>query len=635
MSGKRSKSTDSVAIVYEAARDGAVAVLSNVLRRISSSERNTALETKTKDGDQITTPLIIAARNGNLDSVKTLLRYKVDIEARGTLKVDYHVMEECTPLWAAAVSGHLDVVKLLIERNADVDARTLTNSTPLRPAVYYGHLDIVSCLVESGADVNARNNSERTPLMNACGTGHMKVVTYLIEHGANIDLQDKHGNTALHEAVRYKHFKIVKQLFALGASQLPNIQRLTPILLASNNCQIDMVEYLIKRPECTKEQRIEGLELLGATIANDDRVYDIEKAFSYRKRGMKERFQDKSCPLLKKQMEPLEAYQNRKESQTLEELVLLEGDDHAIHMEGLIIRERILGTDNSVLRHPIRHRGAAFADSENYEQCFSLWEHAMEIAQRSNESLRYDLKMMARVFGEMLHKNALLRSECVEGLFEKLVIEYERQKEKLTSSTTKLEEHKANLLKEELLYFALYLLMIYTKVQVPESKETTGIFDLIQRFLRLNPRTRDGNTLLHLAAWYKTEIKEENVRLVCKLPCVETMKLIMHAGCNVNAINTKGYSPLHLAVTFKPSTENLQLLRDVLEILFDGGIHEDLVNSEGKTAMDIAETDEACRILSVKSRLRLKCIAAYAVRKFRLSYVGIVPKTLERFISTH
>jgi len=113
------------------------------------------------------------------------------------------------------------------------------------------------------------------------------------------------------------------------------------------------------------------------------------------------------------------------------------------------------------------------------------------------------------------------------------------------------------------------------------------------------------------------------------------MKLILHAGCNVNATNTKGNSPLHLAVTFRPCTENLQLLMDVLKILFDGGIHDDLVNSEGKTAMDIAETDEARRILSVKSRLRLKCIAARAVRKSGLSYVGTVPKTLERFISTH
>jgi len=399
-----------------------------------------------------------------------------------------------------------------------------------------------------------------------------------------------------------------------------------------------MVEYFINRPECTKEQRIEGLELLGATIANKRNVYDIEKAFSYMKRGMEERFEEKSCPLLKKQMEPLEVYQNRKESQTLEELVLLEGEDHAIHMEGLIIRERILGTDNTELCYPIRYRGAASADSENYELCIGLWEHAMEIDQRCNVSVTGDLEITADLFGEMVRKKALLRSECVEGMFEKLVIEYAKQTEKLMSSTAKLEEHEANLIKEELeklTYCALYLLMIYTKVQVPERKETTGIFDFLQRFLRLNPRTRDGNTLLHLATWYETEIKEKNVRLVCKLPCVKTIKLIMHAGCNVNATNTKGNSPLHLAVTFRPCTENLQLLRDVLEILLDGGIHEDLVNSEGKTAMDITRTDEARRILSVKSRLRLKCIAARAVRKSGLSYVGTVPKTLERFISIH
>ena len=239
----------------------------------------------------------------------------------------------------------------------------------------------------------------------------------------------------------------------------------------------------------------------------------------------------------------------------------------------------------------------------------------------------------------MLHKQTLLRSEWVERVFEKLIIECKRQKEKLISRALKLEELEPELFSPEwevnrLMHCALYLSMIYTKV--PEGKVTTGIFDLIQRFLRLNPRTRDGNTLLHLAAWYKNEITvPRNVRLVCKLPCVETMKLIMHAGCKVNAINTKGNSPLHLAVTFKPTAKDLQLLRDVLETLFDGGIHEDLVNSEGKTAMDIAETGEARRILSVKRTLKLKCIAARAVKKFGLSYFGIVPKTLERFISTH
>jgi len=607
MAKNLSKTEYTVARVYEAARDGAVGVLSNVLQRMSISERSTALETKTKDGDQMNTPLIIAARNGNLDSVKMLLRYKADIEARGTLKVDDHVIEGCTPLWAAAVTGHLDVVKLLIERNADVDGRTLTNSTPLRSAAYVGRLNIVSWLVENGADVNARNNFEDTPLMVACFHGHMPVVNYLIEHGANMDLQDKQGNTALHWAVESGHLEIANKLLALGASQFPNIHHLTPLLLASNNCKIDMVEYFVKRPECTKEQRIEGLELLGATIANEPKVYDIKKAFSYMKRGMEERFAEKFRPLLKKRMEPLKVYENRKESQTLEELDLLEGDDHAIHMEGLIIRERILGTDNTELLFPIRYRGAVFADSKNYEQCIGLWEHAMEIRQRSNESLRDDLKCMAGLFGEMLQKNALLRSECVQGVFEKLVIEYERQKKNFTSKTTKLKENEANLLKEELeelIYCALYLLMIYTKVQISENKESIGFFDLMQRFFLSNPRTRDGNTPLHLAAWYKTEIKEKNVRLVCKLPCVETMKLIIHAGCNVNAINSKGNSPLHLAVTFKPNTGSLQVLRDVLETLLDGGVHEDLVNGEGKTAMDIAETDEARRILSVRHTVK-------------------------------
>ena len=321
--------------------------------------------------------------------------------------------------------------------------------------------------------------------MVACYNDHMNVVTYLIERGANMDLQDKQGNTVLHYAVERRHFEIANKLLALGASQLSNIQHLTPLLLASNDYKIDMVEYFIKRPECTTKQRIEGLELLGATIANDRRlnVYDIEQAFFYLKRGMEERFQDKSCPLLKKQMEPLEAYQNRKESQTLEELVLLEGDDHTIHMEGLLIRERILGTDNTEIRLSIEYSDAVLANSGNYELCFGWWEHAMEIGQRCNVPVIRKFDEMARLFSLMLHKQPLLRSECVERVFEKLVIECERRKEKLISITRKLEEHDKHALRgprwkiNRLMHSASYLLMIYTKLQVIEIKETTGICD--------------------------------------------------------------------------------------------------------------------------------------------------------------
>ena len=138
--------SDSVTKVYQSARDGCPD-LTDLLKQLKPEQRKTALETKIKDGSHFVTPLIIAAHNGHLNSMKILLGYGADIETRGTLKIKDQVVEGCTPLWAAAATGFLGAVKLLIERNADVDGRTPTGSTPLRAAAYEGHLDVVRCLV--------------------------------------------------------------------------------------------------------------------------------------------------------------------------------------------------------------------------------------------------------------------------------------------------------------------------------------------------------------------------------------------------------------------------------------------------------------------------------------------------------
>ena len=597
--------------VYQAARDGSSDLEDLLIQLKTTEQRKTALETKTKDGSHFVTPLIIAAHNGHLNSVKTLLGYEADIEARGTLKIENSVTEGCTPLCAAAASGHLDVVKLLIERNADVDSRTSTGSTPLRAAAHEGHLDIVRCLVESGADVNARNQYKGTPIMAACDHGHLSIISYLINKGAFVDLQDTDGKTALYGAIERSHLEVVSQLLALGASQLPNNQGLTPLFLACDKSSIEIVEYLINRPECTKEQRIDALELLGATIANDSFGVS-EKAFSYMKRGMEERYEDLAHPMLKKKMEPVEAYQNRKESQTLEELALLEGDDHAIGMEGLIIRERILGSDNPAILYEIRFRGAVLADSEQYDLCIGLWQRAMEKAMNCDFPITEDLERLTDLFGEMLQKGKLLSPNSIEDVFEILVTASEKRTEERMSKNLQ-EEHENKEQEETLQYCALYLLMIYTKVKV----QNANMIDLLQRFLRLNPRNNDGNTLLHLAAWHETPIKEDNVRSVCKLPCVETMKLILHAGCDVNAVNTEGNTPLHLAVKYKPAEpEDVEILRDMLLLLLDIGADPKLENKNGQTPLDSCETDEAQRILSEKRGLSGMDVDFRNVKKF-------------------
>ena len=461
--------------------------------------------------------------------------------------------------------------------------------------------------------MNGQGNRGDTPLMAACYCGHLRVVTYLINKGAITDLQTKNGTTALHSAAGGGHFEIVSELLALGASQLPNNQGLTPLLYACDLRSTEIVEHIINRPECTKEQRIDALELLGATIANHN-SRDINKAFSYMKRGMEMRYEDLAHPLLKKKMEPVEAYQNRKESQTLEELALLEGDDHAIGMEGLIIRERILGSDNPAILYEIRFRRDVLADSEEYELCFGLRKRALEKAVNSDVAITEDLVNYTALFGVMVQKGKLLRSNFIEDAFEILVAASEKRSEKQKSG--KSQEVHENEKQEKTLYCALYLLVIYTKVK----GQNANMIDFLQRFLLLNPRTNDGNTLLHLVAWHETpffSFKEATMRSVCKLPCVETMKLILHARCDVNAINTEGNTPLHLAVKYKPAEpEEVEILREMLLLLLDIGADPKLENKNGQTPLDSCETDEARRILSKKGRLRAMNIEVGDVRKF-------------------
>ena len=339
---KRKRTHDVTRQVSKAAMTGNAANLDSVLQCMDVSERTVVLETSSRlhfleySGDARTqgplparmsavpfphnvpdrTPLLVAVENGNLQCVKMLLRYKADIEGRA---LQYRSLGPCTPLFVAADQGFLDVLR---------------------------------CLVENGADVNARSSTNNlTPLMATSINGDVNVISFLVTQGANVDLQDNSGNTALHHAfLNLDEDELVTHadtlLSLLGAFQLPNNRRLTPLLAASNKCMVSVVEHLIKRPEITKEERVTALELLGASLAvkhAQSNLFpdgqNLSLPFQFMKLGLEDRFQEPSHPLIKQTMKPVEAYQNRQESQTLEELARIEGDFDALLMEGLVIRE--------------------------------------------------------------------------------------------------------------------------------------------------------------------------------------------------------------------------------------------------------------------------------------------------------
>lgn len=61
---------------------------------------------------------------------------------------------------------------------------------------------------------------------------------------------------------------------------------MSPLIAAAERTRAEVVEYLITRSEVSDLERIEALELLGASYANDKDNYCLELAYQYLHRTM-------------------------------------------------------------------------------------------------------------------------------------------------------------------------------------------------------------------------------------------------------------------------------------------------------------------------------------------------------------
>ena len=115
-----------------------------------------------------------ASSNGQIEVVRLLLQYKVDVNlADGGKWTALH--------WAI---NHTKLVELLLEYGADVNARSVTGATPLHSASKKGCRDTVQILLRHGADVHLRIAGNLTAFQIATSDGHIEVAQLLLEHGA-------------------------------------------------------------------------------------------------------------------------------------------------------------------------------------------------------------------------------------------------------------------------------------------------------------------------------------------------------------------------------------------------------------------------------------------------------------------
>lgn len=135
-----------------------------------------------KDWRTVADPLTVAAYDGDLRTVVTLLKKKTNPNVKLTAKF-----------------GDAERLKGLV------------GGTPMLFAAWQGQDKVIGYLVRYKGDVNATDIHKRTPLHWAAMNGRHKAVMVLIKAGADLDAKDKDGKTPVDLTVDDKVEAILKK----------------------------------------------------------------------------------------------------------------------------------------------------------------------------------------------------------------------------------------------------------------------------------------------------------------------------------------------------------------------------------------------------------------------------------------
>lgn len=422
------------------------------------------------------------------------------------------------------------------------------------------------------------------------------------------------GNTALHYAAERGHLQVVKMLIKLDAQVLSNNDGLSPLKLACNACQDDVMKFFVLRPRVTRYEIIEALELLGATYANHPEKSNTNKAYKLLWTAMQHRYNDPDGDVLHKFVRPpVKAYGYRFECQTPEELAKIQDNPYGIHMEGLIVRERLLRTKNVSVPVHMRYRGACCADQGKFEDALELWKYAARLDQRNGINIFDQLFRIGKLMAQMIKQEQQVTFVHIEELFamllsntEKLRVEFDNNKENATARADGSERRKNNSatkaeiqkMFEQTQLITLIFLAVMLELEL-SRKEQRRCMKHIRRFIYFERELCQGrDTLLHLAVSKDTFRTDKELISVIKLPSVEMTRVLIDAGADANSVNQKGSTPLHVIASFtkedpdskRTSTSSAQI--EIIEDLLMAGANKYAENKESLTPADYAQLEQ-------------------------------------------
>jgi ankyrin repeat protein len=189
--------------------------------------------------------LSYAAAEGLTKTVKMLIK-----EARG-VRCNVNIRDDAgaTPMILAAFNGHVEVICTLIQHGASVDAAARNGATALIVAAQKSELEISRFLVAAGASVNLAARNGATAILLAAQNGNGELTKFLAtDAGANVHQDNNNGSTPLHVSAFRGHTEVATFLLSAGASvnRAATNDGASPLCLAAQKGFLDLCELFIR-----------------------------------------------------------------------------------------------------------------------------------------------------------------------------------------------------------------------------------------------------------------------------------------------------------------------------------------------------------------------------------------------------
>ncbi|XP_035827108.1 uncharacterized protein LOC101855204 [Aplysia californica] len=445
----------------------------------------------------------------------------------------YPVNEEGdTLLHIAAANGFVNIIDDIIHAGCTVKSFNNTGFTPLRSAVTAGHFEVASLLIRRGADVKGQEMMTVPLLHLAAASRNIEVVKMMLERGVEANLRDHQGNTPLHIVASQANIYLDQRMClpALYRSNFKKTLDKTDINLNGNK----------DRPTVPGKEKYQDVARLLLKHGADVRAYNSE---SLTPLDVAEKGDDPVLVDILKKTTPSPPHPPQlPECHPPKDMTMLE-DLHKALMNNKVEETKQL-IESGANVNAVCQQETAFTRAVQHEN-FEIMDMIMEChdfdPNAKNVFDRSPLFVTARkgytlYVKELLSMGAYVNQQDAQGVTPLGACCWEDFHE----TAEELIQHDANKNTPDLNgETPLYRACFHTSINCVRV--------LIEKGCDVNIANRSGETPLIVALppilYSDIMSMEENISVM-----LEICQLVINAGCNLDAQDSRGRTALHYAV---------------------------------------------------------------------------------------